>query len=122
MHIAKVQRALVAIPAILLLCLIISGCENGGGSGSAGSASGAVSGHIYLEGSLKPIANVIVSCAGIADTTQKSGHYVIMNIPSGSRAITAANPYYETYNSTVIVNADETTVLDIFLKYDESQN
>lgn len=88
----------------------------------AGPESGAVSGHVYLEGSLKPIFNVIVSCAGIVDTTQKSGHYLITNIPTGSRSLTAVNSYYETYNTTVMIRADETAALDIFLRYDETGN
>lgn len=106
----------------LLLSIVFIGCENTGGSGSSGPESGAVSGHVYLEGTFKPITNVVVSCAGIADTTQKSGHYLITNIPAGSRTITAINSHYESYSTTIIVRSDETSTFDIFLRYDEAEN
>jgi hypothetical protein len=112
------------LPAIIIAMLapglILSGCENGGGSGSARPSGGAVSGHVYVESSFKPITDVIISCGGISDTTHKSGFYQINNIATGSQAITAVNQYYETYNSSVMINPDETTTLDIFLRYDES--
>jgi hypothetical protein len=93
------------------------GCEKKGSYGPSSVASGAVTGHIYLSGSLKPIANVVVSCGGEVDTTAKSGHYSLSNIPIGLQDISASNSYYRTFTSKVNIRSNETTTMDIFMSY-----
>ena len=117
-NILKITRTIIF--AALVLGFTSISCDKGGGTGSSGPEGGAVTGHVFLEGSLKPINDVVVTCGGIADTTQKSGHYQLLNIPPGSQTITAENTYYRAYSSTVMVKTNETAILDIFMQYDQS--
>ena len=108
--------------ALLLLftaLLIIFACEKKGSYGPASAVSGGVTGHVYLSGSLKPIANIIVSCGQAVDTTGKSGRYSLGNIPTGSQDISASNSYYQTYTSKVNIRSNEITNLDIFMNYNK---
>ena len=103
----------LAIPALFAA----GGCEKKGSYGPSSAASGGVSGHVYLAGSLKPIANVIVSCGGEVDTTAKSGQFSLSNIPIGLQDISASNSYYHTFTSKVNIRSNETTTMDIFMSY-----
>jgi len=97
--------------------IVAGGCENKGSYGPTSAAFGGVTGHVYLSGSLKPIANVIVSCGGEVDTTAKSGHYSLSNIPIGSQDISASNSYYQTFTSKVNIRVNEVITFDIFMSY-----
>jgi hypothetical protein len=113
------KRFVFALCFILTAFIIILSCEKKGSYGPASAVSGGVTGHVYLSGSLKPLANVIVSCGQAVDTTGKSGRYTLGNIPTGSQDISASNSYYQAYNSKVNIRSNEITNLDIFMSYNK---
>jgi hypothetical protein len=119
MKMPEIKRLLttLVLSSVMLLLFAAGGCEKKGSYGPSSAASGGVTGHVYLAGSLKPVANIIVSCGGAVDTTAKSGHYSLSNVPIGSQDISATNSYYQTFTSKITVRGNEITTLDIFMSY-----
>ena len=113
------KAAGLGLPLLFLtaLALLFNACEKKGSYGPAGGSYGGVTGHVYVSGSLKPIANVVVSCGGAVDTTGKSGRYSLGDIPVGTQDISASNLYYQGYTSKIVVRGNEVTIFDIFLTY-----
>ncbi len=103
---------------ILVFCmaLLSSGCDERVQSFSSRGSSAAISGHIYLAGSLKPIWGVTVTIANQSDMTMKSGRYEISGLPSGSHELHVSHSAYEPYSTMVYLSIDGELVHDVFLE------
>ncbi len=88
-----------------------------GGPAHAGT-TGRLSGRV-LDPAKQPLvgANVAIPAARTGAITDADGHYVILNVPAGTYDVRVSLIGYQAVlTQQVVVNADNTTVLDVTLK------
>jgi hypothetical protein len=61
-------------------------------------------------------ARIELAGTGIAVTSDPSGGYVFVNIPTGSQVLNVSAPGFKSTQATAIIFADETTYKDIYLE------
>ena len=105
---AKIQKTLCILP---ILCLILCNC---GSKKATQQKLGDVTGKVFTMGTSSPIPDILVSCSGVADTTDSSGVYSLLAIPIGIRSVTALKEGYQPWSASLDVRKGSNT-LDIYM-------
>lgn len=78
-----------------------------------------ISGHIINKGKHLPYVTVSVKNTSIGDITNNSGHYQLINVPSGKQTIVAQSMGYKTQEKTIEIKSGETYILNF--EFEESK-
>jgi hypothetical protein len=78
---------------------------------------GTVEGYVYDKATNDGIGGVMVQCESTSIVvTIPSGHYSIINVPSGTQTIYATKPGYYDYSEEITVASGLATVHDIYME------
>jgi len=86
---------------------------------TSGSGYGTVNGYVF-DTSGNPISGATVSAGGVSNTTNSSGYYILVNVPSGSQTVRASRSGYNTETQTVTVNPGSTVEVNFTLSESSS--
>jgi len=96
-----------------IFCLILCDC---GSKRATQQKLGDITGQVFAIGTGSPIPDVLVSCSGVADTTDSTGSYSLLSIPVGMRAVTASKEDYDLWKAFIEVRKGSNT-LDIYMNH-----
>jgi Tol biopolymer transport system component len=105
---AKIVKTLCILP---IVCLILCNC---GSKKIAQQELGNIAGEVYALGTGLSIPDVLVSCSGVADTTDSSGSYSLLAVPVGMRAVAASREGYDLWKAFIEVQKGN-NILDIYM-------
>jgi hypothetical protein len=99
---------------IVLIAVLVGGCKKDNPTESNTSV-GQLDVIVLQVNTTAPIAGVVVTVGNISGTTGGDGKVSLMGVPTGSATLVATKSDYETYQSTITVIANQTTVKTIYL-------
>lgn len=114
------KKQIISVVFAVSIAIIISGCGNNDGAGTA--ATGSVSGYVYAPiggaarvanapAGYQPLSGATVTCGGASTTTDGNGYYILTGVPVGAnKTLTISKENYGTITQTVTVTQGQTTV------------
>jgi carboxypeptidase family protein len=88
-------RPLLAVLAVVALCVALAGCGGGGGGGSSNSSSTRIIGVVEDRQSSSPIAGATVQAGGSSAKTDANGTFAL-GVSPGKVTVTITAPGYQT--------------------------
>lgn len=100
---------------ILVALSIISSCSKEDTPVTSTDNKGNLQGYVYLVNTNNPISGAIVTADNLTTTSVGDGSYLIENIPDGQVTVTTTKSGYDLYSKTILISANQTTQLDVYL-------